>query len=165
MALTKGTNSYANLTDANDYFADDLRAATWTALSDTVKEQSLVTASRQISRAVRDSCKLPLQVADITPQLIQAASELGLVMATNPSSISQGNTGSNLRRAVAGSAQVEFFRPTTGSRFPSLVMQILRDGDCIDTAAGSSGGSERFGTTDRSQFSDGNRYGRNRGFF
>jgi hypothetical protein len=45
MALVKGTNSYADLTDANTYFADRLDVAAWEAASDAEKEKALVTAT------------------------------------------------------------------------------------------------------------------------
>ena len=40
------------------------------------------------------------------------------------------NTGANIKQAKAGSAQVTFFRPTSGSgessRFPTVVMELIR---------------------------------------
>jgi hypothetical protein len=45
MALTKGVNSYADVTDADTYFADRLDAAAWTAADVTAKSQALVTAT------------------------------------------------------------------------------------------------------------------------
>jgi hypothetical protein len=45
MALTKGTNSYVTVDEANAYFADRLDVAAWTDGSDTQKSQSLITAT------------------------------------------------------------------------------------------------------------------------
>jgi hypothetical protein len=45
MALTKGTNSYVTVDEANSYFADRIDVAAWTDGSDTQKGQSLVTAT------------------------------------------------------------------------------------------------------------------------
>lgn len=46
MALTKGTNSYVSLDEANSYFADRLDVAAWETASNTQKDQSLVTATQ-----------------------------------------------------------------------------------------------------------------------
>jgi hypothetical protein len=45
MALTKGTNSYVTVDEANSYFADRIDVAAWTDGSDTQKGQSLITAT------------------------------------------------------------------------------------------------------------------------
>ncbi len=45
MALTKGTNSYVNVSEAEAYFADRLDVAAWTSASADQKAQSLVTAT------------------------------------------------------------------------------------------------------------------------
>jgi hypothetical protein len=45
MALTKGTNSYATVAEADEYFADRLDVASWTAADATAKAQALVTAA------------------------------------------------------------------------------------------------------------------------
>lgn len=46
MALSKGQNSYAEVTEADAYFADRLDAAAWTEASPELKAQALVTATR-----------------------------------------------------------------------------------------------------------------------
>jgi hypothetical protein len=46
MALTKGTNSYVTVDEANTYFADRIDVAAWTAATDTQKAQALVTATK-----------------------------------------------------------------------------------------------------------------------
>jgi hypothetical protein len=45
MALTKGTNSYATVAEADTYFSDRIDVAAWTAADSTQKAQALVTAS------------------------------------------------------------------------------------------------------------------------
>ncbi|MDB4575343.1 hypothetical protein N9112_00105 [bacterium] len=45
MALVKGTNSYADLAEAEAYFADRLDVAAWESATDPQKEQALVTAT------------------------------------------------------------------------------------------------------------------------
>ena len=45
MALVKNTNSYVDLAEADDYFADRLDAAAWDTAANALKEQALVTAT------------------------------------------------------------------------------------------------------------------------
>lgn len=45
MALSKGTNSYATVEEADAYFADRLDVAAWTGADPTQKAQALVTAT------------------------------------------------------------------------------------------------------------------------
>jgi len=45
MALVLNTNSYVEVLDADDYFETRIDAANWTAASETIKEQALVTAT------------------------------------------------------------------------------------------------------------------------
>ena len=46
MALTKGTNSYVLLSEADSYFEDRLDASDWQLAQDSLREQALVTATR-----------------------------------------------------------------------------------------------------------------------
>ena len=167
MALLKGVNSYSNVAEADAYFEDDIRFNTWDALTEAVKERALVTGSRQISLQVVAECKLPLDEADITPSLMNASFEFAIAIITNPDIVTQDSTGSNLKRAKAGSAEVEFFQPQTGTRFPTNVHRILVDGGCFAGAGTSSAGqgAESFGTDAQSQFTDPEEYNRTRGFF
>lgn len=46
MALTKGTNSYCTLAEANAYLVDRLYSDAWSLATDSLKEQALITATR-----------------------------------------------------------------------------------------------------------------------
>ena len=48
MALTKGTNSYVTLEEAETYFEGRLDAAAWTSVDDSFKEQALITATSML---------------------------------------------------------------------------------------------------------------------
>jgi hypothetical protein len=50
MALTVGTNSYINTTDADTYFSNRLFADIWTATTPTDKEKALIMATKVIDR-------------------------------------------------------------------------------------------------------------------
>ena len=48
MALSKGTNSYATVDEANAYFEDRLDAAAWSSADSTERAKALVTATGQL---------------------------------------------------------------------------------------------------------------------
>ena len=50
MALVLGVNSYATVAEANEYFMDRIDVAAWTSADDTMKGQSLVTASQLVDQ-------------------------------------------------------------------------------------------------------------------
>lgn len=164
MALTVGTNSYISRVDADTYFADNLQNTSWTALTDTTKDQALVTASSQISLFVKDDCKLPL--VTISASLENATAELGLYLALNPNSITSGDTSKNTKRVKAGSAEVEFFKHESGSRFPAHIMSILSNGDCINSSLsmfyGIGKSHNPTGTTTDSTFKNLDKFGKHR---
>ena len=150
MALVVGTNSYISVADADIYFSDNLQFDSWDDLTNNKKSRALVTASGQISLAVIEECKLPF-TPPTTEELEHATAELALAMTLDSSVITQKNTGSNTRRVKAGSAEVEFFNPQKGARFPPIVTNILAEGGCI---GGSVVGSYSFGNTGSSSFCD-----------
>lgn len=162
MAVVVGTNSYISVADANTYFLDSLGADLWTASSAIVKGQGLVTASRQISLLVKTACKLPFVPPLVITELGTATSELALAFITDPALINAGSTAKNIKKAKAGSADVTFFRPTDGSRFPPNVMTILAAGGCIDGASISAPFAS--GTGAPSSFCDTDLYGVSQGF-
>lgn len=153
MALVLGTNSYITQADADTYFADNLRNDLWTPLSTTVKDQALITASQQISLAVIDECKLPL-TPPIDDNLAFAAAELGLDMAIDPAVITQVSTSGNISKLKAGSAQIEYFRGTTGTRFPATSHAYLVAAGCLDSGISSGTGNYASGTGSESHFDD-----------
>jgi hypothetical protein len=48
MALVLNTNSYVSIADADTYFETRIDSAEWSAATDTVKEQALVTATSMV---------------------------------------------------------------------------------------------------------------------
>lgn len=48
MALVKGTNSYAEVAEANAYFSDRIGSELWSASDDATKAKALITATRLI---------------------------------------------------------------------------------------------------------------------
>ena len=133
--LVVGTNSYSSVNDAINYFNDNLRGELWTVLSEDTQCRALITASQQISQAVKNDCKLPIMADGISASLMNATNELALAMALDSSVITQSDTGANIESLTAGSVEIEFFRPQSGSRFPILVMRFLTEGNCMNTNA------------------------------
>lgn len=163
MALSVGTNSYISQADADTYFADNIRFAQWNTLDTQTKDRALVTASGQISRFVRETCQLPL-TPPINTDLANAAAELGLELTLNAAAISQADTGSNTKRVQAGSVKVEFFRPTSGTRFNVNTTGLLRLAECIPESVSGVAGAFASGTSATSDFTDRCRYDRDEGY-
>lgn len=168
MALVKGVNAFATVTEANTYFNDNLQFSSWDNLTATVKTRALITSASQINLSISDGCKLPLNEADIIEELTNANIELALAMALNPAIVTQADTGSNTKRVKAGSAEVEFFRPKAGTRFPPTVMNLLISSGCLAGATGIGvagvGGAYASGTNVQSTFANIDEYGLEEGY-
>ena len=82
--------------------------------------------------------------------------ELGFDVSQKPSIEADGSTASNQKRLKAGTAEIEFFRPTDGTPLPTVPWDLLRQ--FIASATGAVSGSAGFGTGCPSQFNDGDIY-------
>lgn len=96
MTLTVGTDTYCTLTEANNYFANTLKSATWLAISETNREICLKMACRKmetlfftgVKTAETQALEFPRSydnsIYDGTPQDIKnAQSELALWLYQN----------------------------------------------------------------------------------
>lgn len=138
------------LADANSYFAGRLGASAWTGATDDTKKQALVTAVRFLDRGVTWSGE---QTDTVTPQPLQwprdgatcngeavtdgttpdnialGEFELALALLEDEAIQDSAGAGSNVKRAKAGPAEVEFFVPTAGTssetRFPQPVHELV----------------------------------------
>jgi hypothetical protein len=136
--------------DADEYFAARLGATSWTGATADEKAQALVTAVRFLDRGATWSGEQtdpttpqPLQwprdgalyrgeaVTDgTTPErIVLGEFELALALLEDESVQDAAGTGSNVKLAKAGSAEVQFFRPTAGetseTRFPTVVHELV----------------------------------------
>ncbi|MHA1859154.1 MAG: DnaT-like ssDNA-binding protein [Candidatus Thorarchaeota archaeon] len=146
MAIVVGTDTYVSVADANTYFKLAIHAAAWDNASSGDKEKSLATATRQLDRQDWDGEKYedaPTQALDfprsglidsednavdeaVVPQeIIDATCELGLALLNNNQLQDQSTTGSNIKSLKAGSAEIEYIRATSGSRFPTIVDELI----------------------------------------
>lgn len=137
-------NSYVTLSNANAYHELSLHAANWNDTTTERREQALVTATRMIDRqnwkgqktdpaqplawprtGVTRNDGSTVDPNTLPPELILATYELALALLDNVAVQSQGDTGSNIKSLGAGSAQLSFFRPTTGTRFPTIIQELM----------------------------------------
>lgn len=93
-------------------------------------------------------------------QVEEAQIELAFDLTQDTTLETKPNQGSNIKKVGAGSAEVEFFRPTNGvgqaSRFPPVVQELLR---CfLGGGNQSQSGAIATGTCERSQFDDCDRF-------
>lgn len=163
-------DSYEDLSGADAYLAARIGSAgVWdsTTPTDDVKGQALVTASRWILEYIRPRVASGdlVEPDDATiPQFLQdAASELAFSLVVDSAIQDNATTGSNVERVKAGSAEVQFFRPTSGKAFPERVMVLLNAWlDEVGTVSGISVPVAE-GTDEESTFEDIDEYGYNDG--
>jgi hypothetical protein len=102
--------------------------------------------------------------SDSVPEVVEfACYELILYLLDDATLTQTPDSGSNLKRAKAGSAEVEFFRPTQGGfpRFPTEAHELIRY--FLEGASGITG-PYAPGTSAGSAFDDDDGYGLSEGF-
>lgn len=178
--------SYASVVEADARLAvDPTRSAAWAALTTDQKGADLVAATYRLDLLTWKGEKAggALQVnafprtgltykdgtavtdTDVPQEVEDATILLAGSIALDASNANQGTSGSNLKRVKAGSAEAEFFRPTTGVQLQDTTAFALVK--CF--LAGQSGanigqGNFASGICDTSSFSDRDKYGRNEGY-
>jgi len=162
MILTVGTNSYISLADALAYFDESLNYETWYAASERTKTRALMTASKKLNLSLKEEYQLPITLP-VDSMLGNAVAELALAMIIDPDVISQSSTGSNTKSVKAGPVDVKFFKRVKGTKFPTVVMSMLRIGGYLPSAV--AGGASAFGTGCVSSFENVENYGLDTGFF
>ena len=180
MALVVGTNSYASLADADTYFEDSIRGTAWLVFTVAQRSAGLVEATRVFERMKwlgkktistqalaypRDDLKgLEGETVTGAESLLTASEalyEYAFAILSDESMLdSDDATGSNIKSMKAGSARMEFFRATTGSRFPIIIMNII--GRYLASSGSAVGMTPTVcGTDVKSGFSDRHAYGKN----
>lgn len=172
------------VTDADQYWAGRISGAAWAAATTMQKQTALIqaadwidslvwggtkTVSSQAREFPRDTmmCRgTALTDGTIPDQVVKGEFHLALALIADSTAQSLPGTGTNVRRAKAGSAEVEFFRPTQGTAFdlpvPKTAYAFL--GCLLASAAASAGEPVAYGTDECSQFTDRNRFGLSEGF-
>jgi hypothetical protein len=138
--LTLGSGTYAiygTEAGADEYLAAKI-GSTWAGQTADTKKQALVSATRLIRNYIKS-----VSGDDVDPEtntdeeLASADYELAYALSVEPALESSISAAGNQRRVKAGSAEVEYFRPTAGGRFPVQV-QIFLNAWLADNAPASS---------------------------
>lgn len=172
MALVVGTNSYISVADADTYFEDAIHASVWSSASPGDKAKALVTATRFFDRQNWNGSKYqdaPTQVLDwprsgltdsngnaldeteVPQEILDATCELALTLLQNPSAQDSTDTGSNIKRMKAGSVEIEYIRGTSGTRFPTIINELV---GLWLTVSSSLSGPFIYGADNESSFSE-----------
>ncbi len=142
MALSKGTNSYVTVAEANSYFENRLDVAAWTEASEAVKAQALVTATsvlndqKWIGTAISDSQKLAfprsgsyfdprlgyeVYLTDEVPdRILNATYEMAYHLLNNDGVLDDTGSVSNLQVG-----QISLSIKTSASTIPSSVKRLI----------------------------------------
>lgn len=177
VSLVVGTNTYVTMAQANAMVAElYVGSAAWSALDPLQRSRALVEAfrlmERQKYRGTRtggaaqtaqfprdgiESCDGYDESGTTPVSITRAQVLLALAIVADPSVATSDGVATNVKRAQAGSASVEFFGPRTssgkkGSRFPTAVQELL---SCyLDN--GSASGAQAFGTDGEQEYNDDN---------
>jgi hypothetical protein len=141
---------YADLEFADEYLGGDVaRADNWEALDeDPDQGRALVTATRLLQR---QSWRDGVPSLDDPPLIVQQATALlAADISAKPALGDSGSTGSNVKSVGAGSAKVEFFRPTAGTPLPQAAYDLL--GDLLGPPTGAATDPSLDGTAYGSEF-------------
>ena len=162
--LVVGSNTYVTRAEANTYLGDQIHSATlWTALSDDNKDLSLLTAFNALNLLGLVEDGVAIDPADAPTNVKRAQMELAFAYSQDPTLANgTGHEGQNIKSAKAGSAEVEYFRPLSPKRFPTLVRLLLAN--YMPTPATNISGSASGGTGVCSEFDAADTYGRSAGF-
>lgn len=143
MALAKGTNSYATVSEADSYFQDRLDVAAWTSADATQKAQALVTATSMlddlnwIGTAVSDSQPLAfprlgayfdprvgsdVQLTTSVPtRIVTATFELAYHLLNNDGLLDDTGTVKNLK---VGTINLDLI--TSSNKLPMRVRNLIK---------------------------------------
>lgn len=110
----KDYDSFIAVAGADDYLAADIARATgWASLADDAKGRALVSATRML--LTMPWCDATPDPAVDQPEPIPSVTAmLGADLAAKPKLFADASGNSNVKRAKAGSAEVEFFAPVEG---------------------------------------------------
>lgn len=151
-SVTISSNSYdiyGTSAAADIYLGAKLGAADWSGASADTKSRALVQGTRLIRTylAARGHDLDPAEAVDV--EVEEANYELAFALVLDPTIASNANSGSNIRRTKAGSAEIEYFRPVEGSRFP-VEVQVILNGWLSSQGSSGSAGAFSSGTCEES---------------
>ncbi len=119
-------DGYATVAEADTYLAADAsRAVAWALLDADAKGRALMSGTRLLERQCWESGTAPDPTGVIIEPLRDATILLAADISVDPSKGDSGSTATNLKRAKAGSAEVEFFRDTSSLPLPDAPYALL----------------------------------------
>lgn len=177
--------AYASVAEADAYLAvDPVRGTAWAALTDDQKGARLVAATRRLDVLNWEGDKTggvaqvnawprtgatyadgtQVSTTEVPSGVENATILIAGDIALSAAAADTAEQGSNVKRAKAGSAEVEFFRPQSGKQLPNLtafalVKEFLATG--VSSLFGFSNGALSNQT---SSFDDIDQFGRVEGF-
>ncbi len=118
-------NIYGTLADATEYLVARLDGATWTSATDDTKSRALVQGTRLIQTWLAGQGQDVDPASAVDEAIEHANYELAFALVVDSSIAGNASASNNIRRTKAGSAEIEYFTPTRGGRFPTQVQAIL----------------------------------------
>ena len=160
-------DSYITHANAGIYITARIGSPEWSAASQTVQFQSLITATRWINRLLQritDETLIPDPSVDPAPSLIQDATIEAAYALIVDSTIQDkvATTSNNDKIIQAGSVKLERFRPESGTALPTIAQQLVNEW-IADVGASTITAGAAFGTLGLSEFNDADRFSRNEG--
>ena len=150
-AVTISSTSYSVYGDeagANAYLAARLGADSWASATATARAQALVSATRSIQNWLA-SRGVALDPATSTEtEVAEANYDFAFLLTQDSTQLDATTTTTNERKLKAGSAEIEYFRPIRGGRFPASVQ--LRLNNWLTATGNAAGlGMAAYGTCNR----------------
>ncbi len=169
---------YGTSGDADGYMKARWGGEPWADADSDDKKQTLVSATRMIDRenwigqktvsaqalefprtGLTDKDGNAVDSATVPGVVEEANYELAFALLNDAAVQEADTTGSNVKRVKAGSAEVQFFRPTTGTPFPTIADDLLKSFRGSGVLAGLASGTDEV-----SAFCDSNPYGLSEGY-
>lgn len=143
MALSKGTNSYLEVSEADAYFQGRLDADEWLTGNNDKKESALITATMLLDElsyvskplSITQALAFPREgtyfdsfyqanfpLSEIPRQIVKALCEQALHLLKNPDLLSPADTFEQVEVA-----SISIKRIRKPSRYPNLVLSALKD--------------------------------------
>jgi hypothetical protein len=183
MALIVGTNSYDSRENADAYFNDSMRKDVWKSFSGGERDRAMIESTRVLERqpwqgikeddnqnlhfpatGLYDRNGKSISAAKSLTSVSEAQYEYALFLLEDVDELNNKDaTGNEIKSIKAGSADIEYFRHSNGSRFPVIVMDLI--GSYLSTGQSFSIMTPyASGICDESSFQDSDKYDVIRGF-
>lgn len=169
--------AYASVSEADEYLAvDPVRGATWTALTADEKGARLVAATRRLDLLdwagsktgdegtqenawPRTGLTYPdgtaVSTSEVPIEVENATILLAGTIAIDAKNANAGTSGTNTKRLKAGSAEIEYFRPTSGKALQDeSAFGLIRIFLAAFAATSAGSGAYAGGSTKTSSFCD-----------